>query len=88
MCHIPHTDTADTDPVPRLAGSPLQPLLQPRAQAARPAKLLHHPAGVAQLLGGQQGLQGPQVALQGLGQLGHRLGGHGGGEETQLLLPR
>lgn len=85
--HISHTDTADADPVPRVPGSPLQPLLQQRAKAARPAKLLHHPAGVAQLLGGQQRLQGPQVALQGLGQRGHRMGGHGG-EETRLLRQR
>lgn len=83
-CPISHPDTADTDPVLGVFGSPLQPLLQPCTEAAGLAELLHRLAGVAELLRGQQGLQGPQVALQGLGQRRHRLGGHGG-EETQLL---
>lgn len=75
-----------THPVLGESGSPLQPLLQVCAQTTGPPELLHHPTGVAELLGGQQGLQSPQVALQGLGQRRHRLLGHGG-EET-LILPR
>ena len=78
---------ADTYPVLGVSGSLLQPVLQPCTKTAGPAKLLHHPAGVSDLLGGQQGLQSLQVAMQGLSQRGNRLGGHGG-EETQLLPPR
>lgn len=73
-----------THPVLVESGSFLQTLLQLWTQPARPAKIMHHPAGVAQLLGGQQGLQRPQVALQGLGQRRNRLWGHGR-KETQLL---
>lgn len=79
--------TGDTDPVLGVSSSPLQAVLQLCSQTARPTELLNHPAGVADLLGGQQWLQGPQVALQGLGQRGHWLGGHRGGK-TQLLLQR
>lgn len=89
-CHISrahaHAHT-QADPVPGVPGSPLQPLLQLRAQASWPTELLHHPAGVPQLVGGQQGLQGPQVALQGLGQGRHGLGGHGGEGATTRLQP-
>lgn len=86
ICRISLSDPADTDPVLGVSGSPLQTLLQLRTEAARPAELLHHPAGVLELLGGQQRLQDPQVALQGLRQRGHRLGWHGG--EEAHLLPR
>lgn len=67
-----------------MSGSLLQTLLQPRSEATRTAELVHHPACVAELVRGQQGLQGPQVALQGLRQRRHGLRGHRGGE-TQLL---
>ena len=76
ICHISHTDTADTDPVLCASGSLLQSCLQPCTKAPGPAKLLHYPAGVAELIGGQQGLQAPEVTLQRLDQRGHRLRGH------------
>lgn len=68
--------TSQTDPVLGASGSPLQTHLQLCTEASRHAELLHHPAGVIDLLRGQQGLQGLKVGLQGLGQRGHRLIGH------------
>lgn len=85
VCQV--LSTHITHPVLAVSGSSLQTLLQQRAQAARPAELVHHAAGVVELLRGQQRLQRPQVTLQRVGQGGHRLRGHGGGEGT-LLLPR
>lgn len=73
-----------THPVFCLPGSPFQALLELRAQSSGPAELLHHPPCVAQFFGGQQRLQGLQVAAQGLGQRGHRLRRHRG-EETHFL---
>lgn len=82
--HLSQFPPGHTHPVFGLHGPPFQAVLQLRAQPARPAELLHHPARVAQLLGGQQRLQGLQVALQGLGERGHRLRRHRG-EETRTL---
>lgn len=53
--------------------------LQFFAQTSRAAELLHDPAGVLELVGRQERLQGRQVALQRLEERRHRLRRHRGG---------